>query len=217
MNLKWITSRFVWGGLFILGGFLYLLQNLGLFHFGDLFWALLLGLLGVFFFSFYFTDRNRWWALFPGIILVVLAVNIVLGLIFKGFENTWSGFFFLGGIGLAFVIIYFFNRSFWWAVIPSGVLFTLAIVSVLDSYKVGIDTGGIFLLGLGLTFALLGLVPVREGGQPVYLRWAFIPALVLFIIGAFITASSVSVINYIWPVVLILGGIVMLFTVMRRR
>jgi len=217
MNLKWITSRFVWGGLFILGGFLYLLQNIGLFHFGDLFWALLLGLVGVSFFSYYFTDRNRWWALLPGIIFVALAVNVVLGLIFTGFEDTWSGFVFLAGIGLAFGIIYFFNRSFWWAVIPGGVLVTLAVVSVLDNYEVGIDTGGIFFLGLGLTFALLGLLPAKEGGQPVYLRWAFIPAIVLLIIGAFITASSVSVINYIWPVVLIVAGLAMLLTVLRRR
>ena len=35
--------------------------------------------------------------------------------------GAWGGALFLGSIGLAFWVIYFVRRDFWWAVIPGGV------------------------------------------------------------------------------------------------
>ena len=42
------------------------------------------------------------------------------------------------------------------------------------------------------------------------LRWAFIPAIVMLVLGIFIAASLESVFNYIWPVALIGGGLYVL-------
>lgn len=215
--MKWLESRVLWGAVLILGGVLFLLQNLNVLRVGDLFWALLLGLVGVYIMTIYLSNRTNWWALIPGIILIDLAVIIGLQVILPGMKDFWTGSLFLAGIGLAFWAVYLNNRSFWWAIIPGGVLFTLAIVAGLSDTRPGLETGGIFFLGLGATFALVGVLPTEESVPSHSLRWAFIPAGVLVIMGLLITAVSASLINYIWPVVLILGGILLIFLTLRSR
>ncbi len=120
--------------------------------------------------------------------------------------GPWGGAFFLGSIGLAFWVIYFVRRDFWWAVIPGGVLVTLAVVAALGENLPGMATGGIFFLGLALTFALVYLLPVEEGRQ----RWAAIPALVLGAFGLLLTLSLGGIINYLWAIGLIVAGVYLL-------
>jgi hypothetical protein len=216
--MKWLESRVLWGTVLILGGVLFLLQNMNILRVGDLFWVIAFGLIGVYILSIYFVNHANWWALIPGIVLIDLAAVIAFNLFLPGPNNSWTGSLFLGGIGLAFWLVYLNNRSFWWAIIPGGVLFTLAIVAGVAEIVPGLETGGIFFLGLGATFALVAVLPAGEGVQPRALRWAFIPAGVLVIMGVLITAASSSLINYIWPVVLILGGIYLVYrTVLSRR
>jgi hypothetical protein len=215
--MKWLESRMLWGTVLILGGVLFLLQNFNILQVGDLFWAILLGLVGIYIMTIYFTNRTNWWALIPGITLIDLAIVVGLQVILPGMKDFWTGSLFLAGIGLAFLVVYLNNRSFWWAIIPGGVLFTLAIVAGLSDTIPGLETGGIFFLGIGATFALLGVLPT-EGSVPTHsLRWAFIPAAVLIIMGLLITAASASLINYFWPVVLILGGIYLIFHSLKSR
>jgi hypothetical protein len=53
---------------------------------------------------------------------------------------------FLAALSLAFWAVYLTRREQWWAIIPGGALATLALVAALDTIKLPIDTGGIFLL-----------------------------------------------------------------------
>jgi hypothetical protein len=110
-------------------------------------------------------------------------------------------------------VIYLVNRDHWWAVIPGGVLLTLALIAGLSSVMQGIEMGGVFLLGLGLTFALLAFLPTPEGR----LTWAIIPAIVLLVTGALITAAAAELINYVWPAALVVGGLYLLYRVFRSR
>jgi len=89
--------------------------------------------------------------------------------------ETLGGVLFLAAIGLAFWVIYFTKRELWWAVIPGGAMFTLALVAGLESVFEGAEMGGVFFLGLGLTFVLLYFVPTPQGRM----KWALIPAAVL--------------------------------------
>jgi hypothetical protein len=45
--MKVLGSRIFWGGLLILAGVIFLLDNLGIITFGDLIWAILLGAGGI--------------------------------------------------------------------------------------------------------------------------------------------------------------------------
>jgi len=75
----------------------------------------------------------------------------------------------------------------------------------LKAFQLGGSSGGIFFLGLGITFALLALLPT-SGGQ---MRWAWIPAGILGLMGILIIFAAENLINYIWPSALILAGILL--------
>jgi len=199
--MKRFDRRMLWGGLLILAGVLFFLQELNLIPSAwDLIWAALFAIAGAVFLYAFFTDRSQWWPLIPGLGLLSLGAIIAIEEIFPAVD--WAGAILLGGIGISFWVIYFLNRDNWWAIIPGGVLVTLAVVAGLDSVVNSDTGGGIFMLGLGATFGLVGLLPTSQGRM----KWAFIPAGVLIIIGVFIMTPLLPLLNYVWPVALILLG-----------
>lgn len=196
-----LGSRVLWGLLLILAGVAFLLQNLGFFEFGGLFWGIVLGLGGLAFLGVYFQDRQQWWGLIPGMVLLSVAAIILIDTFFPALSFGTGGIV-LGGIGAAFLAVFLADRDNWWALIPMGVMFTLAVVTTLDE-MFGLESGGLFFLGLGLTFTLVALVPTPEGRM----RWAWIPAAILLVMGVLILAAAEALIGYLWPVALILLGL----------
>ena len=202
------------GILLIAAGVLFLLQNLNIIGGGiALLWALLFGAGGAIFLYVFLADRTDWWAIIPGFVLLGLAALIALSTLAPQVGGAWGGALFLGGIGLAFWVVYFTRRDFWWAVIPGGVLITLALVAGLSSVVQGVETGGVFFLGLGLTFGLLSFLRTPEGRM----KWALIPAAVLLVMGLALTAAGASFLKYLWAVALIAGGGYLLFRALRAR
>lgn len=206
--------RVVGGILLIAAGILVLLQNLGILGGGlALLWALLFGAGGAVFLYVFLTDRaGWWWAVIPGFALLSIGAIIALDRLAPRIGGNWDGVLVLGSIALAFWVIYLTNRENWWAVIPGGVLLTTALITGLSAFA-GIETGGVFLMGLGLTFGLLSLIRTPEGRM----KWALIPAAVLLIIGMLVTAATVSLLNYLWPVALILVGLYVIARVLLPR
>ncbi len=200
--MKWFSSRFLWGGLLIVFGALVLLENLGFMTLSGITAALLIAFGGLFFFSLYFQDRNHYWPLIPGFTLISVAGVVILSQVSPKASEGWSGLIILGGIGLSFLVIFLLDRKQWWALIPAGVMITLAFVSALDEFY-RMDAGGIFFLGLALTFALVALVPVPEGDN----KWAWIPAGILGLIGVVIISSFNQWAKNLWPLLLVLVGI----------
>lgn len=206
------NRRLLFGVLLILAGVAFLLDNLGVFRVQGIIWGVLFALGGLAFLSVLYKNRAQWWAAIPGIILLDLGALIILSDLFPGSSDRFGGPLFLAGIGLAFVVVYLLNPTFWWAVIPAGTMITLALVAGLDQIP-GIDGGAILFLGLGVTFALLAVLPV----QPNRLSWAWIPAVVLFALGLVILASATSLVNYVWPLALIaLGAFLLLRGYLRK-
>ncbi len=200
---KWIGSRIFWGLILIAAGVLFLLQTLFNFEFGGLFWALAFGLGGAFFFSWFFQDRQQWWALIPGFTLLSIGLIILLDILLPAASSTLAGFIILGGIGASFLLIYLLRRDFWWALIPAGTLLTLAVVALLSDLIPGLEVGAIFFLGLAATFALLTLVPTGEGRM----KWPWIPAGILGGLGLIVLMSAGNLAGILAPMVLILAGL----------
>jgi hypothetical protein len=211
--LKWLESPILWGIILIVGGIAFLFQNLGYFQFGSIFWAIVLVLAGFFFLTIFFTSRSNWWSLIPGITLLSVAFLILTEAFLPRVGDIWGGSIVLGGIATSFLVVYLVDRKNWWAIIPAGVLYTLAVVAGLDNFYSGVGTGGIFFIGLGLTFAVLALLPVPEGR----LGWAWIPAVILFIMGLLIFAAAERFIGYLWPLALILVGGYFIFKTLLRK
>ncbi len=206
--MKWPILRVLWGLLLITAGILFLLNSLGTITIGDYQWAIILALGGLAFLSVFLADRQQWWALFPSFGLLIGGSIIFIEEAFPGLRGDIGGAIALGGIGLAFLLIFLANFQNWWALIPAGVLFSLAAMFVL-----GFESGGVFLIGLGITFGALGFVPTQHGRM----RWAFIPAVVLVIVGSFVMLASYNLFALLWPLALIAGGILIIYFVVRTR
>lgn len=199
--------RLVFAALLIGAGILFLLQNLGfLGNLTDLVWALMFVIGGAAFLSVLLGGRKNWWAAIPGIILISIGVIIAMDALFPALSGRFGGMVILGGIGLAFVLVYLLAPENWWAIIPAGVMLSLALVTVADSIP-GIDGGGLLLIGMGVTFAVLGLINVK--GRK--LSWPWIPAIVLFVIGLLVVSLSGNMASIFWPVALILLGGFLIF------
>jgi len=212
--MKLLSSRLLWGLVLVIGGILLLLDTFGIFKGGALFWTIVSGVAGLLFLSLYVTNHDNWWALIPGIIFLALSATIGLNSFLPGFSDTnLGGTIILGGIALSFLLVYLADRGNWWAIIPAGVMTTIAIVAVLDSNTSNIASGGIFFLGLGITFALVAILPTSVG----QMRWAWIPAVILGIMGVLILIAEENLINYIWPSAIILAGLLLVIRSLRRK
>lgn len=211
--MKILESRILWGGLLILAGILFLVQNLGIFRVGDLFWVALLALAGVFFLSIFLQNKSNWWPLIPGLTLFSVGSIVLLNWVSPDFGERWSGSIILAGIGLSFALVYLIARQNWWAIIPAGVLFTLAVIAGLEEYFPALGTAGLFFLGLGLTFALVALLPNPQGDM----RWAWIPGGILLLIGSIFFVAGENLLVYVWPIILIVAGGWFIIRAIRNR
>jgi hypothetical protein len=203
--MKKDQSRIIWGSILVLTGVLFFLQEFQIL--GSAFeylWVILMAAGAGAFLWIFFTKRDQWWAVIPGLTLLGLTLVGLENLISVLPASNWSGAVFLGCIGLAFWLVYLRRQEQWWAIIPGGVLVTLALVAGLDFLSDWSDV--IFFLGLGLTFLLVALLPNATHDT----RWAFIPAGILTVLGLLLFAPIQSVLNYIWPAALVGLGVYIL-------
>lgn len=210
--MKRFDVRNIGAILLIIAGALLLLQNLGVFEVAvALIWSLLFAAGGLVLLYLFLTERTRhWWAIIPGFALVGVAALIVLDEFFPRIGGDLGGMIFLGGLGLAFWVIYFQKREYWWAIIPGGTLVTLALIVGLESVFEGDELGGILFLGLGLTFGLLYF-------QKRKYWWALIPAAVLLAMGLLITVAAMGAFEYLVALALILVGLYLLLRLFTSR
>ena len=206
----------IWGILLILGGLLFLARSTNLLgSWADSLWSMMgtaaLALGSLAFLIVFLSDlRGSWWAAIPGFTLFGLFITTVAEN-FGSLAEAVSGGFFLASIGLGFLAVYLVNRDEWWPLIPFGVMTTLGVVATTDELATrwemtNFDSAPIFFIGLGLTFLLIALLNLRNKSM----RWAYIPAAALLILGLLIGSSLENLANYIWPLALIIGGIILL-------
>jgi hypothetical protein len=206
--------RVVLSLLLIGAGVLFLLQNLGFLEdAGALFWALAFAVGGGTFLYIYLIDRTQWWALIPGLTLLGIGEIIAVDTFLPQYEEILGAPVFMGFISLSFWIIYLTNRENWWAVIPGGVLLSIAIFIGFESLFPDVEMVGVFFLGLGLTFVLVAYLPVQEGRM----RWALIPAGVLLLMGIIFLGTAFSLLEIIGPAVLVLAGLYLIYRTVRPK
>jgi hypothetical protein len=203
--MKRFDYRILVGAALILGGILMLLDKTGILKGAtDLFWAGILAVGAALFMFWFFSDRSKWWAAIPGFTLAGMAASSLL------LDRIgWGGLAFLGGIGLGFWAVYLSGRQRWWAIIPGGVLLTLGLTSALtEAFRIT-ETGGVFFVGLGITFLLVALLAK--------MKWSYIPAAVLLILGFFLGTPFVGVMEFVWIGVLLLGGVILIVAALRTQ
>lgn len=202
--------RIIVGVLVLLMGVVALLQTLKIIPTQGSLIALFMSLIflcgGVAFVWLLFQDsKTNWWAAIPGLSLLSIGSLIGLSELFPGAIDHIGGAIVLGGIALGFWLVYLITPRNWWAIIPGGVMLTLAAITVLPDRQEGLVPGVLF-LGMALTFGLLSLITV-DGKR---MTWPWIPAVVLLVVGMISSFRAGSWFGYIWPAALILAGIFLL-------
>ncbi len=164
-----------WGIVLIAGGVYALAQTLGYTTSENpVVWAFIFGGICLVSLIFYFIDGVKNWGwLFPVGIFGALAFMMVL--VSRGEDNPAMAAPLFIGIGLPFVVVFFFDRlKNWWALIPAGVMAFLTLVVLFVDRVPGEWIGSGFLFILAVTFFL------------VYwsrrVTWAAIVAYVLFVL-----------------------------------
>lgn len=210
--MKLLTSKMFWGLMLVVGGLILLLEQLDIIEGSEIFWMVVSAIAALLFLLALVTNRDAWWAAIPGIGLLAVALSLGLDA-FTSVSGEIIGAIIMGGIGLSFLIVYLIQRVHWWAIIPGGVLITLAIVAGMEGGDPGPVSGAIFFAGLGLTFALVAVLPNKFGRM----TWAWIPGGILLLLAVLIFAGIESIFNYIWPVVLIIVGLFFLWRALLSR
>lgn len=216
--MKALPTRLI-AGLFLIGaGTLFLLQNLRIIRLGgvgDLFVAAFFGLGALAFLAVFLANREHWWSLIPAGALFGIGGLIAMDWLLPSAASALGGSFFLGSLSLPFWLIFATHRKHWWAIIPGGILLTLAAVAGADTLFDSNFGGVLFFLGLSATFGALYVLPSAK--DKAHTRWALIPA--IFCLGmAFVVAASLSTLaGAIWPLGLILLGLYLLLVRPRRQ
>ena len=96
------------------------------------FWVAAFAIGGVAFLYVFIRDQNNWWALIPGSSLLGLAILVGLGVVAPAYADVVGAPIFMGSIGLGFWAVYAVQRENWWAIIPGGVLMSIAAMIFLE-------------------------------------------------------------------------------------
>ncbi len=177
------SKRILLGVLLVVAGGVFLLQQLLDIPVGGLFIALLFIIAGCVFLYFLLKDREKWWLVIPGFTLIGIGAIIAMDKLFPQLAGRFGGSVFLTAVALSFLVVYILKPAQWWPIIPAGILITLALVAGLQIN--GMASGGLLFLGIGTTFAVLGLMPVGKTE-----KWPWIPAGICLLLGLVLFASS---------------------------
>ena len=199
------------GLLLVAAGVILLLSNIGRITVN---WEVVIGPLlaigGLVFLLVFISNTEEWWALIPGFILIGVGINTFMGQWMGAIGNRVGGMIFLGFVGLPFFLIYITHQRHWWAIIPGGVLLTMAGITLVED-NAALE-GGLFFLGLAVTFGLVYLLPKPAGK----LIWALYPAGILFLLGILITLGATNLMGYIGPLALLILGGYVLYRTLRK-
>lgn len=124
-----------------------------------------------------------------------------------------SGFTFFLALGIAFLLLYFVKniRGF---IYPGCILVAMSLFTLIeDSY--GYDIPWAFTLFIGVSFYFIYLIETRRLGQ----RWPLIPGTILIVVSGItylmtedvITTSVWETLSYVWPVLLVLAGLKIIY------
>lgn len=95
--------------------------------------ALVLFAIALPFYGVFLFRRQNWWALIVAVVMTIVALVPAFAprLEERGADDLVGAFFILT-VALVFSLIFYFRRSFWWALLTSGVTSTLTLVILID-------------------------------------------------------------------------------------
>lgn len=207
--------QFVLGALVLLAGVLLLLETTGIVPSQPVLWTVVLAGAGATFGYVFVADRAAWWAAIPSAALFGAMLARLMELDADGL-GQWTEVPMLAALGIGFVAVYLRDRRHWWALIPGGMLLTLAVLAAVATIVDGTIAGAIFLFGAAITFALVAALPGGEKAR----WWAYIPAGILAVVGVAVSLTAadwLTALNVVWPSAVIVAGAFLIWRAVRSR
>jgi len=196
------------GSALILFGILFLLNNFNIVDVGiSAVFAGIFVLAGLIFLIVFFMDREQWWALIPGFVLMGVGATILTGEYINIRGIDLSGAVMLIFIALPFWIIYILKRDFWWALFPAGVLTSIAIMTMIPGKYDDLGVAVMF-LGWAATFLMVYFLAKQ--------KWAIWVVLGLGILAVSFLAGALNIFGYLWPIAIIAVGAYLIYRAMRK-
>jgi hypothetical protein len=196
------------GGALILFGILFLLNNFDIFDIsvGSVF-AGIFALAGLIFLIVFLLDREQWWALIPGFVMMGVGATILVGEFARHTVVDITGAIMLGFIALPFWIIYVLKRDYWWALFPAGVMTSIAAMTLIPARYDDLGVSVMF-FGWAGTFVLVYFLAKQ--------KWAIWPTLGLLAMAIAFLAGAFDVFGYLWPIVIIGAGAYLIYRAMQK-
>ncbi len=163
-----------------------------------------------FFASYFLSGVGKWGWLFPACIFAAITLVGLITRFFPGVDGGWLAAPILLAIAAPFLVAYFQDREkHRWALIPAYVLAAITVIAAVADRLRGELVGTFVLLLIGLPFLWVYL---RNRAR----RWALIVFVVLAAI-SIIPALSAGLGDAVLPVILILGGALIIYLSYRKR
>ena len=208
-NNRSFKPHWIWGGLLVILGTLFLLgqvfPGLGAFLWGVI-WAAALGAGGIFMYGIYLSNRKQWWALIPAYVMWVVAGALVIFGMLPFLRGVLIASYVMFATGLPFLYVYIRDNKQWWALIPAYTMCALGMLIPLMPILNGFQIAAAWHLAIAVPFLY------------VYLRnnkhwWALIPggimgtiSLVFFLIGSIYLIAVAMIVVGIFLLVRQFGG-----------
>jgi len=135
----------------------------------------------------YLTDRaHNWWALIPGGVMLFLAMTTLL---VDNVGGEWVGAMFLLMFALAFLVVYFTDRTRTWALLVAYIFGVLSLAPMLAAFgDMAAYFGSILMFAIALPFFIIYFRKAENW-------WAIIPAGALSVVGVVAALAIAGVIN----------------------
>ena len=191
----------IWGGLLILFGIALFLEQVNVITAWG--WVSLLAIGGLAVFVVYLTDRSQWGLLIPAYVLVAVAGLVAIATLDVLPGEMIAGYV-LGTIALPFLVVFFWDRQQWWALIPAYVLLAVGAMVVLIGENVLDDLWipAYVMFAIAIPFFVAYFRDMQQW-------WALIPGGIMAVIGFSFVIAEASI-QYVSAAVLILAGVAIL-------
>jgi hypothetical protein len=205
-----------WGVLLIGAGALWLADATGAVVVSPFVVAAFFALAGAGFAYDFARDAHSWWAAIPAGALLGLGALIAFVEGTSG-AGAWGAAMLLAGTGLGFIAIYARTRDHWWALIPGGILLSVALI--VASVQIVGPGEGIAVVVLGIMAAVLvvlAFAPIRGRRM----LWLLIPAGILGVVAAFLARDAAELLepfNWVTPALVLVVGLVIVFRTLSGR
>lgn len=126
------------GVFLIILGVIFLLGNMGAFKISpDVFWAIIVILIGAIFWVWFLLDRTRVTLLMPGTVLITIGIVFYYcaATDWEAIKHLWP--FFILAPAFGFYMMYLFGKREPGILIPAGILTVIGVVQILQSFDWG--------------------------------------------------------------------------------